>query len=221
MMHAARRRIADLDGDLERRERELGAHLPADGVADDPARPGIQDHGQIDEAGGDAKVGDVGDPQLIGAARRHVLGKIDEDRLVMVAVRGSHEPTPRANLQALLAHDPSDPLAIDQASFGAQLGRNAAIAVTRELGTDLAHTLCQLGIGTHGFRLRFLGSIVVGAARQFHDPASFADAAGLGPLTIEELPLLGRLAKRCPFLMRSSSMVSWPTLRSSAAILAW
>ena len=73
-----------------------------DRIADDAARPGVEYHGDIDEADRDRDVGDVGDPQLIGAVDDHVLRQIGEDRLIVVAVGRRHMATARFRLQAVL-----------------------------------------------------------------------------------------------------------------------
>ena len=49
-VHAAGRRLAPFDGNLEGGNRQAGVDRPADGIADDPARPGVEDDGDVDEA---------------------------------------------------------------------------------------------------------------------------------------------------------------------------
>jgi hypothetical protein len=137
VVHTAPRRLAVGEGRLERGECQLGIDAAAERPADHPARPGVQDHGQKDEAAQDADVGQVGDPQLVRAGRRQVLGEIGEDRPVVVAVRGHDEPPLGPHAQVLLAHDPADPLVVDPLPFGLQLRRDPAVAVPRELGADL------------------------------------------------------------------------------------
>ena len=95
MMDAALGRLPAGDGRSERREREPRIDAPADGVADHAARPGIENGCQIDEADRDGDVGDVGDPELVGAGRHYVLGQVREDRPVVVAVGGGHKTPSR------------------------------------------------------------------------------------------------------------------------------
>ena len=97
MMDAALGRLPALDGRPERRQRQAGVDAAADGVADDAARPGVEDGRQIDEAGRDGDVGDVGDPELVRARRHYVLGQVREDRPVVVAVGGGHKTPARTH----------------------------------------------------------------------------------------------------------------------------
>ena len=83
------------DGRSEGRERQASVDAPADGVADHAPRPGIENGCQIDEADRDRDVGDVGDPELVGARRHHVLGQVREDRPVVIAVGGGHKAPAR------------------------------------------------------------------------------------------------------------------------------
>jgi hypothetical protein len=45
----------------------------ADCITDHPARPGIEDRCQIDEANCDRDVGQIGDPELVRTINRHVV----------------------------------------------------------------------------------------------------------------------------------------------------
>ena len=75
----------------ERRQRQTSIDAPAYAIADHAARPGIENGRQIDEAGRNGDVSDVGDPELVRAHRQHVLGQVGEDRPIMVAVGGGHK----------------------------------------------------------------------------------------------------------------------------------
>ncbi len=86
MMDAARRGIAVSDRRLPRGDGDAGVHGPADRVADHLARPRIKDGGEIDEAAWNRDIGEIGDPQLIGAVGNDILGQIREDQSSMVAV---------------------------------------------------------------------------------------------------------------------------------------
>src|SRR3712207_5293961 len=98
--------------------------------------------------------------------------------------------------------------------------RDPAVAVARKLGADRLDARHQASLRHHGLGRPGLRPVVVGARGQAHDPAPGSDAAGLGPLTTEELAPLARRAEISPLLSRSSSLVSWPTLRSRPAIFA-
>ena len=78
-MNAAGRWSAVLDCGVQSGERQSDIDGSADGVADDAARPSVENHRDINEAGRDSDVGDVGDPELIGAIDDFVLGQIAED----------------------------------------------------------------------------------------------------------------------------------------------
>ena len=62
--------------------------------------------------------------------------------------------------------------------------------------------------------------VVERAARKIDHLAPPSNGAGFGPVTIDKFSLSLTKRRRGVFLTRSSSMVSWPTLRSRAAILA-
>ena len=48
-------------------------------IADDPTRPGVENHRDVDEARQDRDVGDVGHPELVRAVDLQVLGAIGKD----------------------------------------------------------------------------------------------------------------------------------------------
>lgn len=64
---ASRKRVAICDGGVQCRQRQPGIDIPAESIADNLARPGIENDRQIDEARGDGDKRDVSDPKLIGA----------------------------------------------------------------------------------------------------------------------------------------------------------
>ena len=97
MMDAALWRLPAGDRSPERRQREAGVDAAADGVADHAPRPSIENGRQIDEAGRDGDVGDVGDPQLVRAGRHYVLGQVREDRPIVIAVGGGHKTPARTH----------------------------------------------------------------------------------------------------------------------------
>jgi hypothetical protein len=56
MMDAAGRRPSSLDRGSQRRQGKPRIYLSAERIANHPARPGVQNYRQIDEAGRDANV---------------------------------------------------------------------------------------------------------------------------------------------------------------------
>jgi hypothetical protein len=58
----------------QHRQGERRIDLATERLTNHPARPGVQNHCEVDEAGGDANVRDIADPGLIGARRLAVTG---------------------------------------------------------------------------------------------------------------------------------------------------
>ena len=114
MMPAARRRLSLLDCGFQGRHRQSGVDRATDRTADDAARPGVEDHGDVDEADRDRDIGDVGDPQLVGSVDNDVCGPIGEDRLVVIAVGRCDIASADSRLQSVLAHEAFDLLVIDE-----------------------------------------------------------------------------------------------------------
>ena len=71
---------------------------------------------------------DVCHPQLIGSVRGHLGRQNGEDRLVVVAVCCSDVAPSLLRRQAMLAHEPSHPLAVHELASVAQLGGDPTIA---------------------------------------------------------------------------------------------
>jgi hypothetical protein len=59
--------FALVHGHAEGVEDQLAAQVIGHGPSDDPSGAGIDDHGEVEESLPGAQVGDVGDPQLVGA----------------------------------------------------------------------------------------------------------------------------------------------------------
>ena len=211
-------RLAIPHGGVQGSQRKLGVDLLRDRVADHLAAAGVKDHGQVAEAGQEAEIGDVGDPYDVRLDRNDVPVPVGEDRQIVVTVGGAHESPPRLDAESARLHYPRDTLVIDAMPTLVQFARHAAIAVTWEFVLDVVDQRYQLMVGNvFG---RSLAPVIEGAARQVDHLAPPPDGAPCGPLTIDEFSL-SLTRRRCGFfLRRSSSMVSCPTLRSSAAILA-
>ena len=104
-----RRSIAD----FRSRHRQPGVERATNRIADDAARPGVEDHGDVDEADRDRDIGDVGDPQPVRTVDDHVFRPIGEDRLVVIAVGRCDIASADSRLQTVLAHEAFDLLVID------------------------------------------------------------------------------------------------------------
>src|SRR6266508_3157838 len=87
-MDAPRRRSTRRYSGLQRCQRQARIDAATDRIANDTARPGIEDRGEIHEAPCDRDVGDVGHPELVRTRRRDLLGQVGEYRPIMIAVRG-------------------------------------------------------------------------------------------------------------------------------------
>ena len=85
-------------GGLQRGHGRARFERAAHGIADGLARPSIEDHGQIDEAVRDADVGQIGDPELVGAVGHEVGRHVREDGQVVVAIGRCLEPSAEARL---------------------------------------------------------------------------------------------------------------------------
>src|ERR1700752_2136540 len=113
MMDAAGRRLSRLNRGPQRRQDEPRIDLAAERITVHPARLGVQNHGEVDQAGRHANVRDIADPKLMGPLGwmpRGRLGKIGPSWLLSVV---------RTNLrkgrtwEAILAHRARDRLAIN------------------------------------------------------------------------------------------------------------
>jgi hypothetical protein len=76
VVDTARRRLSLLDRDGQGGDRQSRVDGAADGMTHDPPGPGIQNDSDINEATDDGDVGDIGDPKLVGAVKRHGFGKV-------------------------------------------------------------------------------------------------------------------------------------------------
>jgi hypothetical protein len=129
MEHAAGKRLAQRHRPFERGDGMASVEAAADRVADDAARPGVENDGEVDEAGGDGDVGQVGHPELVRTVNFEVTGDERIDRSGVVAVGGAGETPSSARGEVVLAHQPADFLGVDDMTAVAELGTDAAIAV--------------------------------------------------------------------------------------------
>ena len=154
-----KRRAAERDRPFEGGDAVPGLEVAGERMADDPPRPGVEDHREIDEALCDRDVGDVADPELVGAVDGEVAGHERKDRAVVVAVGRVGETPPFPWVEVVLAHQPAHLLGIDHLAAVAQLGADPAVAVALERVGDLP----DLG-DEHRFGGRRLAGCIVGRA---------------------------------------------------------
>ena len=133
----------------------------------------------------------------------------------MIAIgRGDVAPAPTW-LKIMLAHQASDFLVIDDEAAVPQRCLHPAVAIGLETIGDCRHRLDERCVVDAGGRL-----VVIGRARDPHQPASFGDGDAAGPVTTDVVALLGRgPCFRAPF-RNSISRACLPTSRSSAAMRA-
>jgi hypothetical protein len=117
-------------GHVERVEDDLGLQARRHRPADDAAAPGVEDDGEVEEARPRGHVRDVGDPELVGAARGELaLDEVVGDAALGVA-GGREAPLPTTNAsEARRAHQPGDPLASHVDAFLSEIGVEPGSAV--------------------------------------------------------------------------------------------
>jgi hypothetical protein len=111
-------------------------NLPTKRKANHPAPPSVENSCQINEASGDAVIGDVSDPELIGSGRAEAKGKVGEDRTLVVAIRGAHELMQQSHVKAILAHRACRRLVMDDQALGLKLTSETRVAVAWEPGSE-------------------------------------------------------------------------------------
>ena len=110
-------------GHLQGVEDELGAEMRRHGPADDPATPGVQHDGQVEEAGPGGDLGDVGDPELIRPFRHEgALHQVRSGSGGGIAPGGPDMSPPAHPRQRGPAHEARDPLAAHVDALRGQLG---------------------------------------------------------------------------------------------------
>ena len=132
MMDEACSRAASLDCHDERGDGEFGTHVPTHSPANHLAGEQVEDHGQVEPALAGRNVGDIRQPDLIGPVCDNILlEQVCRHRQAMLAVGCAHAIAARGpSPEAVLAHDPFDPLAADGLALGAQFGVDARRSVS-------------------------------------------------------------------------------------------
>jgi hypothetical protein len=120
VVDAALAGVAGSDRRLQCGNRDAGVHRSADRVADHLARPGVEDRRQVDETARDRDIGEVRHPELVRAVGDKILGQVGIDRPSVVAVGRDHVSPPPLRLQAMLAHEAAQLLAVHHHALVAQ-----------------------------------------------------------------------------------------------------
>src|SRR3546814_16515271 len=87
MVDTAGGRATPVDGGLQGGNRQACVDPSADGVADDPARPGVKDDGDVHAPGRHRDTGNVRHPELVRAGEGNVPGPLEEARASRTAGR--------------------------------------------------------------------------------------------------------------------------------------
>lgn len=115
---------------LQSIQHQFRAQVQGHGPADDPSRPGVQDHGQKQEAGVGGDEGDVAHPQLVRAGGGEVaINQVGGRRGRRVFGGGLEPPTPRNTLDTCLLHEPGDTLLAHTDALLAQVMQDTGSAV--------------------------------------------------------------------------------------------
>src|SRR3954454_18808590 len=150
----------------------------------------------------------------LGPSGAMSAARVGEDRLAVVAVRRSDVAPSLLRRQAMVAHEPSHLLAVDEMALVPQLGGDTPVAVGLELRADRLDVGDDLGIPI-GRALT-----VVGRPSDAHQPASLSNGETAGPAITDIGALLdNRPCCRAPF-KNSISSACRPTIRSRVEILA-
>jgi hypothetical protein len=149
-----------------------------------------------------------------------VAGEIGKNRTLVIAVGRDDVPSAALGLQAVLAHEPADLLAVDDKTLAAQLGADPPIAVSLELIADNDDFRDEFDVAHRCGRHIIESGAIESGARQSHQTASFADGKTLGALITDVVALLGRGAFFSAPFRNSISSACRPTMRSRAAIFA-
>jgi hypothetical protein len=177
------------DAHLQGIQRQVGAQAAGQLPADHPPRKHIDDKGGVHPAGEGPAVGDVGDPQLVGAGRGERA--VDQVRAVVRATAGHGGPRPGRPTdpaQTPAAHQPGDGAAGHPVALPAQLGVHLAHPVDAVVvAVDLLDDLRGRRVGHRPRRRRPRLGGVVGARGDLR--------AGLGEDAADRLdPVLERVA---------------------------
>jgi hypothetical protein len=119
---------------LQRVQHEAGVRRAGDAPADDAPGKGVDDEGDIDEAGPGRDVGEVGYPQGVWARRRELpINAIERAWGRRIADCGTDRLAPHDPLQAHRPHQARHGAAGDRDPFPAELSPHLADAIDAEV----------------------------------------------------------------------------------------
>ena len=103
------------EGHVERGQRQARFEAVIEREADGLAREGVDHDGEIDEAFCEPDIGDIGDPELVGAGRFDARRKVRRDRELVPAVGRGRNERPLAQAQQIVGpHQPQHALGPDE-----------------------------------------------------------------------------------------------------------
>jgi hypothetical protein len=137
-------------GPAQSRQHRAGGQAGPGAPADDPPAPQVQNHGHVEPAFARGHVGQVADPDLVGAGGRRPPGQAaGRQGPVVGAVGGAgDEPARGAPAQAVLFHQPGDAFgAVALAAPGQGLLEAPGAVASAVGGVQLPELVQQGGIG--------------------------------------------------------------------------
>ena len=132
--------------------------------ADDLAGIEIQNRRQVNEAGTNPDIGDVGDPNFIHCPYLTVLDSIRMNRQTVVGIGGADKRAPSDWPQIVLFHDAANAFGVGRHAATIQLNRDSAVAVAGKFVMNPFDLLTKLFIVVVTVPLIMLVGLVVVAA---------------------------------------------------------
>jgi hypothetical protein len=175
------------EGHVQRGQHQLGPQMRGHRPADHPPAPGIEHDREVEKPGPGGHVGDVRDPEPVGAVGREGrLHEVGSRPGVGIARRGGDPLAATHALHAGRPHEPGHPLAADVDPLGRQLGMHPGRSVRPPgLEVDGVDRHRQLGVALRPRRRSAVLPRIVPAGGDPQHPAHGGDAIG-GPVTFHE-----------------------------------
>src|SRR4030042_2030502 len=190
MVNGARIRPAPGNGHVQRFKCQGRIEPGGDGITDYPPRKGVQDRRQIDEAGPDANIGDIGKPHLVQAADISPFDEIGIPGEAVFAVGGFRPAALDPAEQIALPHQPPYLLVVYQPPVSLQLLRYPPVALGGKLKTDSLDAVYEVRLRFHPIGIPGFASVVEGAPGDIHELTPPPDAADDGPPPGDAFPFL-------------------------------